>query len=205
MEEGFGDKSEVPQQSFEGAHGVNEDYEEAYDNPEFGESEEYEPEFAGEEEEEDEEPEIYQTEGPQLPKGSDLGVRKMIALYENLRRKLIEIIQKHMETNSQLAEKNVDMIMKNQALIDRWIQKFKLRNQDLPEIDEEHLPLFDYNEGDEITIDEENVVLREHLYLTQTFIKDRLTALVTKTASARARIDERLQHLAKAIHQIQDS
>lgn len=184
---------------------MNEDYEEAYEDPEFGESEDYEPEFP-EEEDHEEQPEIYpQDDTPQLPKGSDLGVRKMIALYENLRRKLIEIIQKHMETNSQLAEKNVDMIMKNQALIDRWIQKFKLRNQDLPEIDEDHLPLFDYVEGDDITIDEENVVLREHLYLTQTFIKDRLTALVTKTASARARIDERLQHLAKAIHHIQDS
>ena len=71
----------------------------------------------------------------------------MIALYENLRRKLINIIQKHIEANSTLAENNVEMIMKNQEMIDKWIKKFKLHDEDLPEIDRENIQYFDVHEG----------------------------------------------------------
>ena len=71
----------------------------------------------------------------------------MIDLYENLRRKLIDIIQKHIEANSTLAENNVEMIMKNQEMIDRWIKKFKLHDEDLPEIDRENIQYFDVQEG----------------------------------------------------------
>lgn len=71
----------------------------------------------------------------------------MIALYENLRRKLIDIIQKHIEANSTLAENNVEMIMKNQEMIDKWIKKFKLHDEDLPEIDRENIQYFDVQEG----------------------------------------------------------
>jgi hypothetical protein len=129
----------------------------------------------------------------------------MIALYENLRRKLIDIIQKHIEANSTLAENNVEMIMKNQEMIDRWIKKFKLHDEDLPEIDRENIQYFDIQEGDEITIDEENAVLREHLYLTQSLIKEKLTRVITKTSSARARIDERLKNLTRTIDRIEQS
>ena len=72
----------------------------------------------------------------------------MIALYENLRRKLIDIIQKHIEANSTLAENNVEMIMKNQEMIDKWIKKFKLHDEDLPEIDRENIKYFDIQEGE---------------------------------------------------------
>ena len=71
----------------------------------------------------------------------------MIALYENLRRKLIDIIQKHIEANSTLAENNVEMIMKNQEMIDKWIKKFKLHDEDLPEIDRDNIQYFDVQEG----------------------------------------------------------
>ena len=71
----------------------------------------------------------------------------MIALYENLRRKLIDIIQKNIEENSTLAENNVEMIMKNQEMIDKWIKKFKLHDEDLPEIDPENIQYFDVHEG----------------------------------------------------------
>ena len=71
----------------------------------------------------------------------------MIALYENLRRKLIDIIQKHIEANSKLTENNVDMIMKNQEMIDKWIKKFKIYDEDLPEIDQENIKFFDVQDG----------------------------------------------------------
>lgn len=60
-------------------------------------------------------------------------------------------------------------------------------------------------QGDEITIDEENAVLREHLYLTQSLIKEKLTRVITKTSSARARIDERLKNLTRTIDRIEQS
>jgi hypothetical protein len=71
----------------------------------------------------------------------------MIALYENLRKKLIEVIQKHMETNSKLAVDNVELIMKNQELIDQWIKSFKIYDEDLPDINEENIHMFEVNEG----------------------------------------------------------
>ena len=58
---------------------------------------------------------------------------------------------------------------------------------------------------DEVTIDEENAVLREHLYLMQSVIKEKLTHVITKTSSTRARIDERLKNLARTIDRIEQS
>lgn len=74
-------------------------------------------------------------------------MRKMIALYENLRKKLIEVIQKHMELNPELSIDNVDFIMKNQELIDQWIKNFKINDEELPDINDKNIHLFEVNEG----------------------------------------------------------
>lgn len=134
--------------------------------------------------------------------------RLIVFLYENLRFNLIKIIDDNVEVDDTLSEEFINLIRKQQDIIDDYLQRFNLRI-DLPiELNLTNLYKFKYPNAlklvkDELTTEEQALITQEQINQQKEEERKILRGeIVSKLKEERGKIDKRISQLSEILKDV---